>query len=525
MQTLFRDTIFGQFLRLISSNKLLKYPDELDPALWKQLLPDDGDSSSEKRPDVEREKPFYLVIWYSPNDPENPQNWSSNYKLMVASQICVLNFAVYVGSAIYTPGEESIKKEFGVSDTVATLGLSLFVLGYGLGPMLFSPMSEMPQVGRRGIYFWTLFAFVLLQLPVGYAVNMPMFLVFRFLTGFFGGPVLATGGATIADMYPPSKIPYGICIWGAFGILGPVLGPLVGGFAAQKEGWRWTIWELTWVCAVVLIILFFLMPETSSFNLLYRRAGRLRKKTKETKLKSQSEIDAAEHTWRDHMLMLGRAFTLTFFEPVVFLLDLYTALLYGVLYIWFESFPLVFGDIYGFNIGEQGLAFLGIFVGGLVTLPCYLLWIKFYLVLKISNPGFKPEMLLPPSFFGSFALPICLFWYGWSARASVHWMVPIVGSGLFTISIITLFNPVITYLGMAYPNYAASVYAGNALFRASFGVVFPLFARALFHRLGIGPGNSLLGGLSILFIPIPFILYKCGARIRHWSKNATHDML
>lgn len=77
--------------------------------------------------------------------------------------------------------------------------------------MLLSPMSEMPQVGRSGIYFWTLFAFVVLQLPTGYAVNMAMLLIFRFFTGSFGWPVLATG-ATIADMCPLSKIAYGICI-------------------------------------------------------------------------------------------------------------------------------------------------------------------------------------------------------------------------------------------------------------------------------------------------------------------------
>jgi DHA1 family multidrug resistance protein-like MFS transporter len=68
-----------------------------------------------------------------------------------------------------------------------------------------------------------------------------------------------------------------------------------------------------------------------------------------------------------------------------------------------------------------------------------------------------------------------LFWYGWSARESIHWIMPIIGSGFFTVGIITLFNPVINYLGIAYPTYAASIFAGNALFRASFGAAFPLF--------------------------------------------------
>ena len=112
--------------------------------------------------------------------------------------------------------------EFGVSTVVATLGLSLFTVGYGIGPMLWSPMSEMATLGRTGIYLWTFLVFVLLQLPTGFAVNMPMFLVFRVLTGFFGSPCLATGGGTIADIYDPARVAYGICIWGSFGICGPV---------------------------------------------------------------------------------------------------------------------------------------------------------------------------------------------------------------------------------------------------------------------------------------------------------------
>ncbi|KAF3403422.1 Caffeine resistance protein 5 [Talaromyces pinophilus] len=566
-----RDTVFGQIIRALSGKTLLKFPDEQNPDLWKAFVPkgkhNDGTptdhdeatnqgaehtvkavdsaqpSSSEEqhslRRDIanrdEKDAEVILVDWYDAKDqevcpmlsshvqlpfiadrPKNPQNWSRNRKLLVTFLICILNFGIYVGSSIYTPGEQDIMEEFGASEVVATLGLSLFVLGYGLGPMLFSPMSEIPTIGRSRIYFWTLFVFVLLQLPTGYAANMAMLLVFRFLTGFFGGPVLATGGATIIDMYPPIEVPYWIGIYGASGVLGPVLGPLVGGFAAQAKGWRWPIWELTWLCAVVVIALFFLMPETSVANILYRRAKRLRKQTGKAILKSQFEIDAAEVSVKDHLVVLGRAFTMTVSEPVVFFVDLYCALLYGVLYIWFESFPLVFGELYGFNIGEQGLAFLGIFVGGLITVPCYLFWVRNHLMPRLAQGHFKPEVILPPTFFGAVALPVCLFWYGWTAGKSIHWMVPLVGSGCFTISIITLFMPVLSYLGMAYPQYAASVLAGNTLFRASCGVVFPLFARALFRNLGIGPGNSLLGGLSIAFLPIPFILFYVS---RYTPKN------
>ena len=117
----------------------------------------------------------------------------------------------------------------------ATLGLTLFVAGYGLGPMLWAPMSEIPQIGRNPVYIGTLFVFVALQIPVALATNFGMLLCFRFLTGkptrkyisarpccllipisagFIGSPVLATGGASISDMYTPRKRAYGIATWG-----------------------------------------------------------------------------------------------------------------------------------------------------------------------------------------------------------------------------------------------------------------------------------------------------------------------
>jgi DHA1 family multidrug resistance protein-like MFS transporter len=386
-----------------------------------------------------------------------------------------MNFTFYIGSSIYVPGEQSVVQDFQVSLVVATLGLSLFSLGYGLGPMLWSPMSEIPRVGRSNIYFFTLMGFVLLQLPTGYAVNMPMLLVFRFLTGFLGSPALATGGATISDVYQPASVSAAIPIWGWFGICGPVFGPIIGGFAARAEGWRMTIWILSWLGAFTIVVIFFLMPETSAAAILYQRAKRLRQATGELRLQSQSELDAASYTMRNHLIMLGRAFTLTFSEPVVFVLDLYTALLYGILFIWFESFPLVFGDIYHFDMGEQGLVFLGIFSGSLIALACFLLWIRCGIAPYITRPDFAPERMLPPTFMGAVSLPICLFWYGWSARAEVHWIVPIIGSSFFAVGIVTLFPPVLNYIGFAYPRDAASIYAGNGLFRASFGAIFPLF--------------------------------------------------
>lgn len=140
---------------------------------------------------------------------------------------------------------------------------------------------------------------MLLQLPTVFSVNFGMLLTFRFLTGFVGSPALATGGASIADMYRPKKQVYGLAVWGIGAVCGPVLGPLVGGFAVMSKGWKWTIWEIMWLSGFCWVVLFFFLPETSSTNILHRRAKRLRKLTGDDRFTCEPDLMAAEMTGKD----------------------------------------------------------------------------------------------------------------------------------------------------------------------------------------------------------------------------------
>ncbi|KAI0061940.1 MFS general substrate transporter, partial [Artomyces pyxidatus] len=407
--SIFHDTLFAYTIRWASGSRVFRHPDEVDPSiLWQDAVrptaysasiqevpvqvPGEKDSpnslpkdvegqswpdsrqthlpnpspsqsimslsptgtividSDTTRPDLEKGDDTILVDWYGPDDPENPLNWSSLRKAWILFQTCFLTFAVYIGSSIYTAGIADVSDEFHVSHVAATLGLTMFVLGYGVAPMIFSPMSEMPQMGRMPIYLVTLAIFVVLQVPTALATNFGMLLAFRFITGFFGSPILGTGGATIADLYVPKKRAYGITLWGVFGTSAPAMGPLVGGFAAHAKGWRWTIWELMWLSGSALVVLLFFYPETSASNILYRRAARLREATGNPNLKSQGDIDAANMTARDLAAeMLVRPLVLNFQEPIVLALNIYIGLIYALLYIWFESFPIVFIDIYHFE--------------------------------------------------------------------------------------------------------------------------------------------------------------------------------
>lgn len=152
-------------------------------------------------------------------------------------EICLLTFSVYIGPAIYLAGILDVVQVFGVSRVAATLALTLFVAGHGLGPMVWAPMSEIPQIGRHPFYIGTLIIFVALQVPTALSVNFGMLLAFRFNTGFIGSPSLATGGARKywRHVQTSEKRVYGITIWGIGAVCGPTLDPLVGGFAAEAE--------------------------------------------------------------------------------------------------------------------------------------------------------------------------------------------------------------------------------------------------------------------------------------------------
>ncbi|KAI4130313.1 MAG: hypothetical protein LQ347_003435 [Umbilicaria vellea] len=488
MAELMRDTLVGDFIRIFSGHKILPYAEEKDPSLWKRYVDHEKTDRMAHHGHIQEE---------TEEEQDERRNRRRSSETTAVGEDQPTNLVT----------GHVIDKEKGRDINV--------VHWYGeddpeAGPMLWAPLSEIPQIGRNPLYLGTLFVFVILQLPVALAPNFATLLAFRFITGFFGSPVLATGGASIGDIYRPMRRAYPIAVWGVAAVCGPVLGPLVGGFAAQHKGWKWTIWELTWLSGACFILLCFFLPETSSSNILYRRSRRLRKLTGNSNLKSEGELLSENMTGKDIlMIAVVRPFTLSFTEPMVFLLNLYIALIYGLLYIWFESFPIVFTGIYGFNLGEEGLAFIGILVGAFAAIPPFFWYLHKYTEPKFNQNGeLKPEERLPPAFVAAFCIPISLFWFGWTSRPAVHWIVPIIGSSLFTVGALLLFNSVLNYLGDAYPEYAASVLAGNDLMRSSFGAAFPLFATAMYKNLGVAWASSTLGFLSIAFIPIPFLLYR-----------------
>ncbi|KIW75891.1 hypothetical protein Z517_10636 [Fonsecaea pedrosoi CBS 271.37] len=473
-----------------------------------------------------------LVDWYATDDPENPQNWSRGKKTIVVLQIYLYTLAVYMGSAIFTPSEPIIVEKMGVSPNVAALGLSMYVLGYGIGPLIFSPLSEIPIIGRNPPYMITLGIFVVLSIPTAVVNSFPALVVLRFLQGFFGSPCLATGGASIGDIYSLLKLPYFLTGWAAFATAGPALGPIISGFSVPATNWHWSLWEIVWLASPVYISLLFLLPETSASNILLRRAARLRKLTGNNNLKSQSEIDQEKLTVNEVVIgNLWRPAQINILDPAVLFTSLYTALMYSIFYSFFEVFPLVYATGnpgkathgYGMNGGEIGLIFLSISVGVSIAIALYVTYLRFVFEPEIRTRGLgEPERRLIPALPASLLLPIGLFWFAWTGNNSpkIHWIVPTLGVVVFTVGIFILFQCIFIYIPLTYPQYAASLFAGNDFARSSIAAGAIHFSRPLFQNLGVGSGVSLLAGLTVGGIIGIFTLWKFGANLRARSRFA-----
>jgi len=301
--------------------------------------------------------------------------------------------------------------------------------------------------------------------------------------------------------------------------VGPVLGPIVGGYVTETVGWRWTIWVVM-IFSGVVFVLQCLAPETYGPILLYRKAIRLEKEGVNVlppKTRPFSEILATA---------LKRPPRMLFTELFVFFISLYAAFLFGLLFFFFLAFPLVFTPIYGFSLGSRGLAFIGIGLGTVTGNVSFVFLFRWFL----KKPRFSNLMnaFLGPAMIGSVILPISLFWFGWTSRKAVHWIVPIIAGFPFGFSMMLLFCGTSVYLSTTYRQYAASAFAVNSWMRYSFAAAFPLFATQstfpfliwkktnglVINKIGIGFSMTIMGCIAVLLVPIPFLFFRYGDWIR-----------
>ncbi|OAQ73260.1 major facilitator superfamily transporter [Pochonia chlamydosporia 170] len=461
----------------------------------------------------------YTVIKWHLNDPENPHNWSFLKKTYILTLTCMLVANSTMGSALPCMAMPEIEGTFGsLSQEERVLPISIFLLGYVFGPVIWAPLSE--QFGRKYLTTATFLVFALFTMACALSPTWSSLLGFRLCCGIFASAPIAVVAGILADIYGDARVRGKA--YSAFlvtTVFGPIFGPIVSGFASPVIGWRWAFWIALLYAAVTFIMLLFL-PETHHAILLARRAKKLRQQTQSSNIVAPRDLETIDLPQLISKV-LTRPLRMLFFEPVVAATCAYLALAYAIFYMSFQAFPIIFLHHYDLQPGITGLCYLPIGAGAILSMISFWSWDNY--VARAAARGAEwtksdEYRRVPLATIGGPLFVISLFWLGFTSKPSIPFFVPMLAGLPFGMGFQLIFMTLLNYLTDAYEVYAASANAAASATRSCLAVVLPLATKAMCDKLDISGACAVLGGLSAAMSVIPFIFLWKGQAIRNRSR-------
>lgn len=393
------------------------------------------------------------------------------------------------------------------------------------------------------MYIVTMILYMIFIMASGLAPNIAAQLVFRFLAGFFGSTPLTCAGGSLSDIWSPMERTTAFPVFANAAFLGPIIGPVMGGYIAESNQvtWRW----VEWVCSkrffgrptllinhqttlimsgLVLGLVILFLPETFPPILLKWKAKHLRAITGDNRYRAEVEIR------RDtFMTRLGRAlyrpFLLTITEPIIVLVALYMTVIYIILFTFLDGYDYIFGEIHGVSQGVQGLCFLGIATGLFLATPLVFLIRKMaktelHKAKEQGHDHLPPEFRLWFSMIGAPAIPISMFWMGWTSDGNISIWSPLAASVLFGFGILCVFISCYQYIIDSYEIYAASALASITLIRYVAAGGMTIVGIPFYTNLGVHYTCTILGCIAAACTPVPYLFYIYGKRLRQKSRYA-----
>jgi len=451
------------------------------------------------------------LIRATKDDKTNPRNWPNWKRYAVVGLAAWLNNMACLCVSGYSTGAEQLTEEFGVSAEIGTLGLSLFILGFALGPMFVAPLSEF--FGRRPVYLVSWGIFTIFQIPLAVAPNIATVLVCRFIQGFAGSAPLANTGGVVHDVFGIDEGGYAVALYALSSVDGPPLGNALSGYLAQEKGWRWLFWFYLILFGANWVVVAAFLPETRDTIIMSRKAKRIRQATGQDNVFAEHEQDkkGPGHLWKVSMV---RPFVFLFTEPITYLSASINGFAYGMIFLSNEAFPLVFGVGNGghgwTHAGTINLTFLSYVVGSVLAFALQPIQERAYHRHCARAGRSDPEARWWSSLWATPFIPIGLFIAAWTSFDFVVWVAPLVGFACFGFGFYVIIAAILNYVVDGYGHYSASALGGVVFVRNIVGAIFPLFASQMFHGLGNQWSLTLLAFLSLFLVPIPFFLYYRG---------------
>nr|UJH94603.1 MFS.13 [Starmerella bombicola] len=463
------------------------------------------------------------TVSFADDDPERPINrpmWRRVISKTIAS-ICIT--FVSWGSSVIGPGMPQIEAEFHVGEPVAILCVTLYVVGFAVGPIVWGPSSEL--YGRKLPLVIGMFGFMVFAFACATAKDFQTLTICRFFMGSFGCATLVVGPSISADLF--TLMQRGKAVSGVIFCLvaGPMLAPVIGAFIAFSFlRWRWTMYITGIMGALGCILMVFGLEETYPQLVLKERAAKIRKETGNWAVSApieSMELDTQEILNRT----IYKPFRMLLVEPMLLLLSLYHGFIYGILYLCLEAVPYIFQHHYHYKHSVAYLPYLGMFSGAVIVVAVNIIFFDPITEILIKRSGHSnfPESRLPLMMMCGIVFPIGIFMMCWTGAYHVHWMAPTVGAALLGFGLIGIFQAILIYIIDTYLLVAASAIAANTFVRSGMAGAFPLFALQMFRNLGTQWAGTLLGCLASILAPAPFFFFWYGPTIRKRSKFAKSE--
>lgn len=448
-------------------------------------------------------------VTFTKSDPENPHNWPMWQKWWYTFVLAMAVVSAAYGSSSLAGGLGVVAKEYNVSNEVAVLTVSLMVMGFLMGPLVWAPLSE--QFGRRPVYIVSFGLYTLFNVPVALSPNIGGVLVCRFLLGVFSSSALSVVGASLVDIHNETR-GLAIAFFSFCPYSGPVFGGIVNGFISVDSG-RYDL--MVWVnmaFAGVMWIMLATIPESYAPVILKLRANRLRKETGNDKIMTEQEASPLSFAeiLNDN---LYRPLRFIIDEPVLDLICMFVALVYALLYAFFFAYPVIFNRLYGYKDDKIGLMYVPILIGAffaIITTP--FLEKRYQALCKSRTP--VPEDRLIGALIGAPFPCIALFILGATSFKHIIWVGPASSGLAFGYGMVLIYYSLNNYILDSYAKYAASALATKVFLRSAGGAAFPLFTTQMYDTLGLQWASWLLAFISLGMIAIPFCFYRFGAQLR-----------
>ncbi|KAL5049635.1 hypothetical protein BDW71DRAFT_151857 [Aspergillus fruticulosus] len=459
------------------------------------------------------------LVQFDACDNLHPHNWPPKKKFYTFALVSFATMIVSMTSSIFSTVVSTISSKYGISRAVGNLGVSLYVLGFATGPLIWAPFSELK--GRRLPFAFSMFGFTVFSFATAASKDLQSVFICRFFAGFFGACPFTLAGAVCSDMlsaqaFTDSMVGFGITVFS-----GPLLAPTIGGFIVMDErlGWRWTHYLAGILGVASFISVLFFLDESYAPVILVSKARRLRHQKRNWSIHATHEemelnLNAI---FQDYFAIPLKLLAL---DPIILCICIFGAFVYGLLYLSITTYPIIFQQIHGMNPGVGGLPFIAVIVGQVfagIVMYTRQRWLGRQI--QANNGELVPEWLLLTAIPGSAAFSAGLFWLGWTGyRGDVHWAWPTLSGMLTGFGLITMFLPSVQYVVHIRRNRAASAIAAHTFLRSLAGSGFPLFATYMFKSLGVQWALTLLGSIAGGLFSIPVVLYVYGARIRAKSR-------